>query len=205
MLVSEKYFDYSGTDLALCDRAAQAAASQAASTAAGVAAQQGSNANAGEAALTPFYTSEMKAQHGFTPGQTSEMETAILGGAGAGTGAADESAKLEAARTRNASGFTKALDESARDRAKAGATGSEAVAAQDVMAAKAENQAGASGMAGLTGEELGDQEKAMGVQSQDIDDEIKAGQSGWFQNLTSGVNAGANAFKALYPGGVPSI
>lgn len=195
MLLEAESYDYSGP-LAQCDRWAQGAAQNATNNAENVAAQTGANAESEEAAVTPFLQSEMKATHGFTPGQTNELLTNELSGLGAASGAADEQAKLQGMRTRNASGFTKALDENSRNRMKAAAAGSEGIAAQDVMQAKQENQEGAAGLQGLFGENLGAQEKAMGNEANDIEDEVKAGQSGWLQNLTgvlSTLNGSASA------------
>lgn len=187
-ILEHEWFDYSGA-VAFCDRAAQGAAKAAAKTAGDVATSEGDAATSERAALTPFYRSEMSAQHGFNPGQTQEL----LNYAGAGTGGsgatATGEANSEAARTRNTSGFSSALDQNARDRAKEMATVNAGVGAQDVMGAKALNQEGAQGMSGLYDTDTGAMLKSMGIQTGDINAQTEAGKSGWFQNTVAMINA----------------
>lgn len=183
ILVEEQSFEYSGP-VAKCDRALQGQAQNNATTAGATAGGYGASATTAGSALTPFYTQEMKAQHGFTPEQTNEMLDAAMAGSGGAAGAITGEAGLEAARTRNASGFTKTLDEAARDKDKAAAGASEGIASQDVMAAKQLNQEGASGLQGLYGTDVNAQLKAMGQQDEDINTAVKAGQTGWLQNAT---------------------
>ena len=71
------------------------------------------------------------------------------------------------------------------------------VASADVMGAKQLNQAGAAGMAGLYNTDTDAMLKAMGIQTGDINAQTEAGKSGWFQNLTQGIDAGANLISAL--------
>ena len=84
-----------------------------------------------------------------------------MGGLGAGI-------QNNAARTGNATGVGKTLDEMARDRSKAAAGASENIAAQDVMGAKQEQQQGAAGMQGLYGTNVAGQLNSMKQQGQDI-------------------------------------
>ena len=133
-----------------------------------VAGQFGSQAGTEGAALNPFFTQEMKAQHGLTPGQQNEMLTASEAGAGGALGGLGEGIQNNAARTGNATGVGKTLDEMARDRSKAAAGASEGIAAQDVMGAKQMNQAGAAGLSGLYGTNTAGQLSAMKQQSGDI-------------------------------------
>lgn len=183
---------------ALCDRAAVDQAKKAAGTAAELGATEGSNAAAIGSQLTPFYKQEMQAQHLYNPGQLNELlgaaEAPLAGSAATTAG----KAASESARTRNTSGFSSALDQAARDRNAALGQASLGVGAQDVMGAKELNQEGARGMQGLYGTDTEAQLKAMGLQNQDIQTQIEAGKSGWFQNLLGGINAAAgmrNAFK----------
>jgi hypothetical protein len=75
------------------------------------------------------------------------------------------------------------------------------VASADVMGAKQLNQAGAAGMAGLYNTDTDAMLKAMGIQTDDIKAQTEAGQSGWFQNLTGGLNSLANLRKSFGGGG----
>jgi len=142
--------------------------SSAANQAGQVASGYGTSAAGEGATLNPFLDQEMKATHGFTPGQTNEMLTAALAGGGGATGAAGGMLNANAARTGNATGVGKSLDEMARDRSKAAAGASESIAAQDVMGAKQENQEGAKGMEGLYGTNVAGQLGAMKTQGSDI-------------------------------------
>lgn len=182
---------------ALCDRAASNVAKKAAGTAGDVATQEGSNATSEHAQLTPFYRQEMNATHGFNPEQTNELLNFAEGPAAGSAATTAGQAASESARTRNTSGFSSALDQAARDRNKAVGTASEGVGVQDVLGAKALNQEGAKGMAGLYDTDTGAMLKSMGIQNQDLQTQIDAGKSGWFENLTNGVNAGANLISAM--------
>ena len=133
-----------------------------------VAGQFGSQAGTEGAQLNPFFTQEMRAQHGLTPGQQNEMLTASEAGAGGALGGLGAGIQNNAARTGNATGVGKTLDEMARDRSKAAAGASEGIAAQDVMGAKQMNQAGAAGLSGLYGTNTAGQLSAMKQQGSDI-------------------------------------
>ena len=138
---------------------------------------------AGEGAqLNPFFSQEMKTQHGYTPGQTSELLTAAEAGAGGATGALSGELQANAARTGNATGVGKSLDEMARDRSKAAAGASEGIAAQDVLGAKQLNQQGAQGMSGLYGVNTNAQLNAMKTQGADTQAAAQMNQ-GWLKPL----------------------
>src|ERR1035437_6294327 len=126
-LVSSESFEYTG-EVALCDRAAHNMAKSLVGQEQQLQATEGAQAQQDRAEVMPFFTQEMKAEHGFTPGQTNEVLTNEMSGLGGAAGDTAEKARLQTARTRNASGFTKALDESARDRSKVMASGAESVA-----------------------------------------------------------------------------
>jgi hypothetical protein len=196
----EDSYEYSGP-IAKLDRWGQGAAKDAETTAKNTAAGLGQEAGSESAALNPFFHQEMTAQHGFDPTQTNELLTAAGAGTGGATSALTGQAELEAARTRNPSGFTKSLDEVARDKQKALAGSSEAIAAQDVLGAKQLNQEGAAGMSGLYGENLKGQLGAMGQQAGDINAEVNASKTGWYQNLLAGIQTGADAYSKIFGGG----
>jgi hypothetical protein len=170
------------------DRAAQQEAKSAFRDAQGTAAEERSAADAERAQLTPFYRQEMNAQHGFNPTQTNELldfAGATTGGEGATT---EGAAASEAARTRNTSGFSSGLDEAARQRQQQMSKVGQAVGAEDVMGAKQLNQEGAAGMSGLYGTDTKGMLDAMGQQHEDINSQIDASKTGWYQNLLAGIN-----------------
>jgi hypothetical protein len=145
----------------------------------------------------------MNATHAFDPSQTNELLNYAEGPAAGSAATTAGKAASEAARTRNTSGFSSALDQAARNRNQAVGTASEGIGAEDIMGAKQLNQEGAAGMSGLYGVDTNAMLKAMGQQNEDIDTGIKAGQSGWFQNMTGLLNAlkGAGGSSGMGPGG----
>jgi hypothetical protein len=181
--------------IARLDRSAQAADKANATTAGNLGSQLGSSAQGEQATIDPFYKKEMMTEHAFDPTQTNELLTAAEAGTGGATGALKGEAELQAARTRNPSGFTKALDEVSRNQDKAAAASSEGIAAQDVMGAKQEQQAGAAGEAGLFGENIKGQLGAMGAQTSAEQAAVEAGKSGWLQNMTGVISALGGASK----------
>lgn len=197
--LSKRFIDgnYDTSEYRWCyDRAAQAAAGQAAKTAGNVISGEEASAQAKEMALTPFYRSEMGAQHLFDPQQNQELLNAAAAPLAASAATTAGQARSEAARTRNTSGFSAALDQAARERSAAMGQAGAQVAAQDVLGAKELQQKGAAGMAGLYGVDTDAMLKAMGIQNQDIQTQIEAGKSGWFQNLMQGINTATNFLSA---------
>jgi hypothetical protein len=136
----------------------------------------------------------MTATHGFNPGQTEEL----LNYAGAGTGGAGSTsmgqAQSEAARTRNTSGFTGALDQASRNRTRAMGDINAGIGAQDVLGAKQLNQQGAAGEAGLYGTDTSAMLGAMGQVPADIAAQMAAQQHGWMQDLSGGIAIGQQGF-----------
>jgi hypothetical protein len=187
ILVSEKSFEYNGP-VAFCVRGAVSTENQLAKEAETAAGEYGGEAATAGAQLMPFYSQEMRAQHSMDPTQIGEQLTMMGAGTGGALGAEEGMATEEAARTRNASGFAKTLDEAARAREKAAAGMAEGVAGKDVAGALALRQAGAAGMAGERGEDINAQLKAMGQSAEDTMNAVQASQTGWFQNLQQGMN-----------------
>lgn len=204
--IHEESFEYEGP-VALCDRWGQGAAKTAAGQAQEAAGEYGAEAQGAESQLAPFYSQEMRARHLYDPTQLNQLLTSAGAGQEGATAGLEGEAKLQAARTRNASGFTKSLDQIAREKEKASAGMSEGIAAQDVMGAKELQQKGAAGMSGLFNTDVGAQLKAMGQQTEDINAEVEAGKSGWLQqamgvlNTVGGLGSqAAGAYKNLYGG-----
>jgi hypothetical protein len=161
-----------------------------------VAGQFGSQAGTEGAQLNPFLSQEMKATHGFTPGQSNEMLTAAEAGSGGALGGMGAGIQNNAARTGNATGVGKTLDEMARDRSKAAAGASEGIAAQDVMGAKQMNQQGAAGMQGLYGTNTSGQLNAMKQQGSDLSAAANMTSSP-FADLAGVVGMGAQIGKTV--------
>lgn len=187
-VVEHDHYDYSGP-LALADRAAQGEFKQAQGTAATTAGEYGQGAANTRAALTPFYKREMEAQHAFTPGQLTELQSAAAAPLAGSAATTAGQAASEAARTRNTSGFSAGLDQAARERNQALSQANLGIGAQDIMGAQEMRQQGAQGMQGLYGTDVGAQLGAMGRRNEAIQGQVEAGKSGWFQSLMQGLQA----------------
>lgn len=166
----------------LCDRAAQGQAKSLVGSTGDTASTAGANAATEHGALMPAFTNEADATHYFDPAQTNEMLTAAEAGSGGADSTLAGDLTQHAARTRNATGYTKSLDELARDKMKANAGASEGIAAQDVLGTKQLNQQGLQGLQGLDSLDSGQQLQAMGLEDKAIGTEQQAGESGWLQN-----------------------
>ena len=160
--------------------------------------QYGSEATAEGQFLNPALQNEAQAQHGLSPEQINEMLTYAGAGAGGATGGATGMIEANAARTGNATGVTKSLDEIARDKAKAAAGASEGTAVQDIEGAKQLNQQGLAGMQGLYGTNVGAQLKAMGQANADVQTQQEL-SPGWLKGVEGIVNTAANAASAANP------
>jgi hypothetical protein len=168
-------------------------ASNAAKTAAGQLGTEGSSlfgeGQAIQAQLLPFLRGEMTTSHAFTPTQLNEMLTAAGAGAGGGASSAAGEAQLNAARTGNSAGYSALLDKIQRAKTQGLAKANEGIAGQDVADTLKLHQEGAAGMGNLYGVDTGEAMKAMGIQQQAIENQLKASsQGGWLSNL-SGVAA----------------
>lgn len=201
VLVQEEGYDYpDNAPIAKLDRWAQSQDKKNADTAGGVAANAGTSAAAEHSTLEPFYNKEINAEHLYDPTQLNEILTSAGVGNASATSAAQHDSDMLAGRTGNASGFTKSLQEMARDKMKTAASVGENVATQDVLGAKQLNQAGASGMSHLFDSDSAEQLKAMGLQTQDTANEVEAGKSGWLQNLNDTIKAVSGGITAATGG-----
>lgn len=147
--------------------------------------------------LNPFFANEMRATHSLTPEAANEMLTAAESGAGGAFGGAEGELKANAARTGNATTLAKTLDEMARNRGKVAAGASEGIAAQDVAGAQALRQAGAAGMQGLYGTNVGAQLGAMKQANEDVGTEIQAQGPNWAQQLDQLAKLGKDTAGAI--------
>lgn len=145
--------------------------------------QFGGQAATEGAQLNPFFSQEIRAKHGFDPTQTNELLTNAEAGAGGAFGGAEGQLNANAARTGNATGVTKSLDEMARDKSKAAAGASEGIAAADVAGAKQLNQQGAAGLSGLYGTNVSGQLGAMKQADEGIKTEQATQGQNWLQQL----------------------
>jgi len=166
------------------DRAAVNQASGAATTAGNTAAGEGADADSISSTLTPFLTGQLLHPQGQSQqDQTQELNQAEAG-AGGTTSAVTGDAALMAARSRNPSGFTAALDNAQRSRGKAAASTSEGIAANNANVKLGQQEDASKGLQGMYGTDTDAMLKSMGVQTGDINSEVNANNSGWMQNMT---------------------
>lgn len=185
-----------------CDRSATAQAKTQGANAGSVAGTAGSNANQLYSSVVPGLIRQAQTPQGLTAQQLNTATTASGEAAGGANAAQIGEGRLAALRTRTAGGYPAALDEAARAKGRTLATN-----AQDLQLTNAklglQRQSDAQRqLESLYGINSGDQLKAMGLQNQDLETQLKAGQQGWLQN-TEGVlgtigNLGRNAAAAAY-------
>lgn len=179
----EDSYSYNGP-LALCDRAAAGIAKQGAKTAGNVGASEQQSANQIGGSLIPGLEREAQNPTGYTPTDLNSMQVASQSGAGGANSGIVGEANLRGARTRNAGGYTAALDEAARQKQKALSTGNLDVAAKNAGLKQQQQQFAQKSLEGLYGTNTDAMLKAMGLVPQDINAAANADKTGWVQDLS---------------------
>jgi hypothetical protein len=163
----------------------------------------GGNASHLFGVLDPTLEQEALHPQGFSGEDLAAMNTAVGQATGGATAGAKGEGYLDAARTGNRGGFQTALDESAREGMRTNADAALNIQGQNANLRERNRQSGIAGLGALYGENAGDELKSLGLENesigegnQAIDEETKAGQSGWFQNMLGAINAASGAFKA---------
>jgi len=154
-------------------------AKNAANTAGDVAAGYGANASTVNSQLLPFLTRELNNPQGYTQQQTGSMLNQAEAGAGGATSGLNTEANLASARNRNSGGFSGALDEAARDKGKTLSGISSGIASQDANLQQQHQQAAASGLSNMYGEDTESQLKAMGLVAPDVNASANANTAPW--------------------------
>lgn len=167
-------------------------AKDAANTAANTGAGYGNDASAVNAQLMPFLTRELNSPQGYTQQQTGSMLNQAEAGAGGATAGLNTEANLASARNRNSGGFSGALDEAARDKGKTLSGISSGIAAQDANLQQQHQQAAASGLSNMYGQDTGAQLKAMGLVAPDVNASANANSAPW-EALSKLIAAGGQA------------
>lgn len=154
-------------------------AMNAANTAKDVGAQYGSNASTINSQLMPFLTRELNNPQGYTQQQTGAQLNAAEAGAGGAAAGLNTEANLNSARNRNSGGFSGALDEAARDKAKTLSNTSSNIAAQNANLEQQHQQSAASGLSNMYGQDTSAQLKSMGLISEDVNSATQAQSAGF--------------------------
>jgi len=179
------------------DRGAASDASQMRKTSGQQADIYGERGTEERGAIVPGLEREAQNPTGFTPLEKSSIQTSTgeaLGGVNAG--AAGE-ARLNAMRTRNASGFAPALAEAARSTGRAAAANAQQLNIADAELARQRQDAARSALMRLYGIDTGQQLGEQKTQVEDLQAQLAAGRQGWLQNTLDTINTLANARKAF--------
>lgn len=164
-------------------------AQQAEKSAVNTGAEYGQQASQDNSQLFPYLTRQLNNPTGFSQPQETAMLGAAEGGAGGATAGLTTEANLKSARDRNSGGFSGALDDAARQKDKALAGVSEGIAGQNANLEQEKQMGAAQGLGSLEGMDQSAQLKAMGLEPEDINAEVGANKTGWFQNTTDLLNS----------------
>ena len=185
-----------------CDRSIAKSAGQNASNANSTAGGFGTQASQISSSLVPQLERQANTPTGLTATQKNNALVSgseAVGGTGAGaTGAAS----LTSARTKNAGGFSDALDEAARIRGRQSSANALGVESADVSLANEKQQQAQKALQGLYGVDTQNQMASMGLANQDLNTELKANDQGWLQNTEGVIGTLGNVAKGAGSMGV---
>lgn len=179
-----------------CDRAIAKAAGTNSSTAGSTAGGYGAQGQQISSSIVPGLERDANTPTGYTAQQKQDSLTSGAESTGGANAAANATARLTATRTGNAGGFADALQNVARSRMQANSANSRDVNLSSADLAQQKQQQARSALAGLYGVDTSNQLKAMGVQNEDLDTQLKAKQQGWLQNTEGVINTINNSAKA---------
>ena len=176
-------------------RQAQQQASNAEKTASTTAGKYGAAGDQIASSLIPGLEREANNPEGFTP---EEMNNQIVAGeqgaGGANAGIAGEAA-LHAARTRNSAGETAALDSASRNKTRQLSENALNVKNKSAELGQQKQMTAQKELGSLYGTDTEANLKAQGLSTEDINAEVSAGKSGWFQNMTGLISSLGSAAK----------
>jgi hypothetical protein len=201
-VLEHEHFEYpDDAPVALADRSIQQQAGQDASTAGSNAAGYGTQASQINAKLMPTLNTELAGNDGLTATQKNNLLVAGQQGSGGAAGGVAGTAGLAANRTKNSGALSATLDAAARSRGQQESQANLGVENESTKLATQRQQQAQQQMQGLYGTDVSAQLGNMGIQNQDISNELAAGRQGWLQN-TEGVlgtvsNMGAKAAGAF--------
>jgi hypothetical protein len=182
------------------DRGATSQAKKLGQQASGTTGAATANANIDRSSLIPGITRDANNPMGLTPTQRNQYMVSAQEGAGGVNSGATGEANLASSRTRNAGGFAPALAEAARQKMRTQATATQGVNNLDTQLAQQKQQEARRQLQGLYGTDTSNMLKSMGLESQDLNDQLAAGRQGWLQN-TEGVLTALQGAGGKTPGG----
>lgn len=144
----------------------------------------GAQANASQlySSIVPGLEREAQTPQGFTPEQLNNQLVASQQAVGGGNAALQGEGRLAALRTRTAGGFTPALDEAARAKGRQLSTNAVGIQNANARLGLQRQQSAQEQLESLYHGNLSAMLQAMGLQNQDLNTQLKGGQSGWLQN-----------------------
>lgn len=172
------------------DRSTGAQAYKQGQQAAGVGAQQGTQANQIGSSIIP--TLERRAQGqgvGLTPLQRNQALVSSQEATGGTNAGLTGEANLASARTRSAGGYGAALDEASRQKMRSQQQAVQGVNTENTQLANQQQSQALQQLQGLYGTDTSNMLKAMGLQSEDTQNQLAAARQGWLQNTTGVIGA----------------
>jgi hypothetical protein len=179
-------------------KAGQNAATNATTTAGGY----GSSAAGIGGTLIPTLTKEATNPQGFNPTDVNNMTVASEQSAGGANSGITGQAALQTARSRNAGGFSGALDAAARIKGQQLSSASLGIQDQNAQLKQSQQQEGIKGLSNMYGTDVSAQLKGMGLTPEDLNastnaenSNVNAGQHGWLQQGEGVLDTMANVAK----------
>lgn len=177
------------TPTLLFDRSVNSTAKSQATQATGTANQSGAQAQQIAGSIIPGLEQQATHPTGYDPTTENNMRVGSAQALGGATSGITGQANLEAARTRNAGGFTAALSEAARDRMRQASANELGIQNTNAQLAQEKQMNAQKELAGLYGTDTSNQLKAMGLSNEDLNTALTAGRQGWQQNAMGWINA----------------
>jgi hypothetical protein len=166
------------------DRGAVQQAKTQGKTAGSEAGKAGGEADVERGAVIPGLLRDVNNPQGFTPQQQNNMLVKQQEGVGGGNAAITGEGRLAALRSRTAGGIAPALAEAARSKGRTLATGGLDVANRNAELQQQKQAQARQQLLGLYGADTSNSLRAMGLQSEDLQNQLAAGRQGWLQSTT---------------------
>jgi hypothetical protein len=165
------------------DRGAVQQAKTQGKTAGSEAGKAGGEADVERGAVIPGLLRDVNNPQGFTPQQQNNMLVKQQEGVGGGNAAITGEGRLAALRSRTAGGIAPALAEAARSKGRTLATGALDVANRNAELQQQQKEQARQQLLGLYGTDTSGMWKGLGLQAEDLQNQLAAGRQGWGQNL----------------------
>jgi len=180
----------------LFDRGAVKQAKQQGAAAGAEAGKAGGEADVERGAVIPGLIRDVNNPQGFTPQQQNNMLVKQQEAVGGGNAAITGEGRLAALRSRTAGGIAPALAEAARSKGRTLATGALDVANRNAELQQAKQAQARQQLLGLYGTDTSNMFRGMGLQAEDLQNQLAAGKQGWLQNSLDTINTLSNAASA---------